>query len=173
MHWLVSQSIFLVIVKVNAANGDLSRSIYGRGYSCIAIFFVIITGVTMLLVCIGFGFRRFEAGMPDGPHCSMVISAACHRPADDVDAAVLPVMWGMVKTSVDQWSDDRASDDRTIEDGDSGVGHWCFTSHPVVPPIHNKVIEGNDRLRLARPKRFLQRTLAPVLVAVASALTAT
>lgn len=36
--------------------------------------------------------------MPFAVTCSAAISAACHRPADDKEAHLLPVQWGVVGT---------------------------------------------------------------------------
>ena len=46
--------------------------------------------------------------------CSVAISAACHRPKDDIDAAYLPVSWGEVSP-----------------ESEDAVGHATFTSLPV------------------------------------------
>ncbi|KAJ6180876.1 hypothetical protein N7519_011337 [Penicillium mononematosum] len=46
-------------------------------------------------------FRRFKsAAMPIAMNSSAVISAACHPPSDDVDAAEKPVMWGQAETEI-------------------------------------------------------------------------
>jgi len=37
--------------------------------------------------------------MPLVATCSAAISAACHRPEQDVDAHLLPVQWGIITTS--------------------------------------------------------------------------
>lgn len=128
MHWLVSQTIFLVHITLYAEDGTeaVGRSITACGYSCIAIIFVIIVGSTMLVVGVAIGFRRYKPGMPLASSCSAAISAACHPPADDVDAAFLPLMWGVVKEDVD------------------GVGHCSFTSREVVPPVKARLYAGSS-----------------------------
>jgi hypothetical protein len=40
--------------------------------------------------------RALPKGMPLVSTCSAAISAACHRPARDVDAHLLPVQWGVI-----------------------------------------------------------------------------
>lgn len=126
LHWLVSQAIFLVRITVYTADGteDVGRDITTCGYSCIAIIFAILVGGTLLLVGVAFGFRRFPPGMPLASSCSAAISAACHPPADDVDAAVLPLMWGVVEGDVD------------------GVGHCTFTSREVELPVKDRLYAG-------------------------------
>lgn len=66
----------------------------------------------MLTAAFAIGFRKFASYMPVAGSCSVAISAACHRPIEDVDAAYLPVSWGEV--------------DR--EDTDDEIHHCCFTS---------------------------------------------
>ena len=61
----------------------------------------------------------FRSSMPVAGNCSWAIAAACHPPADDTDAAVLPVKWGDVGKNAgvagNMWT---------------AVGHCCFTSKP-------------------------------------------
>jgi hypothetical protein len=47
----------------------------------------------------------------------MLISAACHPPADDIDAHLRPVQWGVV-----------------VEGTESTAGHCTFTSMEVTEP---------------------------------------
>jgi hypothetical protein len=62
--------------------------------------------------------RRYKAGMPLASSCSVAISAACHPPAGDVDAQLLPVQWGAVNHGVGE--------------GEAEVvGHCSFSSWPV------------------------------------------
>ena len=63
LHWLVSQSIFLVRVVglYNTGQESLHGSIATCGYSPIAILCVILLGATVLLFGIAFGFRRQDA----------------------------------------------------------------------------------------------------------------
>ena len=68
----------------------------------------------------GAGFRTYEPGVPVLDPCSAAPSASCHRPVDDVDAAKLPVKWGVVET-------------------EGPVGHCCFTSHKVSSPNTNRL----------------------------------
>lgn len=122
LHWLVSQSFFLVQITVYTEGvEDASLDITTCGYSPIATLFVIIVGITMLAVAFGLGFRRYPAGIPLASSCSAAISAACHPPSDDVDAAVLPVQWGVIEAASD------------------GVGHCSFTSHEVTAPVKGRL----------------------------------
>ena len=116
LHWLVSQSLFLVNMTGYWTKGQhLIQTISAIGYSCIAIITVIFLGAILLLLEVLNGFR-VHRGMPLAGSCSAAISAACHRPEQDVDAATKPVMWGVVSSK-------------------NGVGHCCFTSLEVSRPI--------------------------------------
>ena len=116
LHWLVSQSLFLVNMTGYKTKGqDSIRTISTIGYSCIAIITVILFGAIMILLEVLNGFR-VHRGMPLAGSCSAAISAACHRPEEDVDAATKPVMWGVVSS-------------------ENGVGHCCFTSFEVSRPV--------------------------------------
>lgn len=121
LHWLVSQSIFLARVAVYDHDGveDDSYSISTCGYSNIALITVILLGSIVVILGVVNGFRQYPAGMPLVGSCSAAISAACHPPKADFDAAVLPVMWGAVPTTEE-------------------TGHCCMTSFEVMPPVREE-----------------------------------
>lgn len=119
LHWLISQSIFLARISIYNDEGADVSDISQVGYSCLPILLSILLGMTMLLVAVGLGFRKFASYMPVAGSCSVAIAAAAHRPKGDLDAAFLPVQWGEV------------SKGETDE-----VGHCCFTSeetHDLIP----------------------------------------
>lgn len=72
--------------------------------------------------------------MPLAFSCSAATSAACHPPPEDVDAALLPVMWGAVRA----------------EDGDGVVAHCCFTSKEVAQPISGQIYAGDQHVAITR-----------------------
>ena len=118
LHWLVSQSLFLVnMTGYGSKLQDLKLTVSTIGYSCIAIITVICLGTTVILLEVLNRFRVHRC-MPLAGSCSAAISAACHRPEEDVDAATKPVMWGVVSSEND-------------------VGHCCFASFEVSRPIPN------------------------------------
>lgn len=121
LHWLVSQSLFLGNVTSHDPDGQETPGfpIFAIGYSCIAIITVILLGVVVMIIGLLNGFR-WHQGMPLACSCSAAISAACHRPEEDFDAAIKPVMWGVVSY-------------------ENGVGHCCFTSFEVTPPVHGEL----------------------------------
>lgn len=122
LHWLMSLAIFLVRIEVM----ELEQVTLACGYSPIAIITIIPAGVILTSGIIWKGFRRYEKGKsPDGTP-SAVISAACHRPVEDVDAEVWPVMWGAITTE------------------DSVIGHCCITSFEVSPPVEGKLYACRD-----------------------------
>lgn len=121
MHWLVSQSIFLVhVVKLDIAGRvDPQPAISTCGYFIIAIISAMILGTIIILSGILVGSRKFKAGMPLVGSCSAAISAACHAPKNDPDASLRPVMWGVIKTN-------------------DSVGHCCLSSLDVSPPVEGQ-----------------------------------
>lgn len=122
IHFLVSESIFVVKLRAIAQNGkeDPEQSFVTCGYSMLALLVTIIVGVVFVLTIIGFGFRRYRPGMPLVKCSSAAISAACHpRGDEDADAALEPLQWGAVPV-----------------DGD--VGHCCFSTGTVFLPEEGK-----------------------------------
>lgn len=84
----------------------------------------------MLLVTVGFGFRKFASHMPVAGSCSVAIAAAAHRPKEDLDAAFLPVNWGEVKG-----------------EGTDEIGHCCFTSKETHDLILGRMYAGTQNLK--------------------------
>lgn len=81
LHWLISQSIFVVQIAVIAKNGVLKTSgqLSNCGYSPIAIVFTVIAGLVMMISASVLGLRKSRArGPPLVSTCSAAISAACH-----------------------------------------------------------------------------------------------
>jgi hypothetical protein len=97
------------------------------GFSTAPMLCTILLGTCMLLVAVGMGFRKLPSSVPIAGSCSMALAAAAHRPESDVDAAVLPVKWGVV---------------RQPEDAED-VGHCCFTSEQVTEPQEGKLYAGD------------------------------
>lgn len=138
MHWLASQSVFIVATqgftyagtKAGTSllrNASLDSNIVG--YSPIGIIFVIFSGTLILTATFVLGLvknkgRPIEAAdhterdgrtvhMPLVSSCSAAISAACHKPEMDVDAHLMPVIWGEVP-STGTWSLTTAKDVRWL-----------------------------------------------------------
>jgi hypothetical protein len=98
------------------------------GYSPLAVLCTVVLGSCMLVVAVGMGFRKLPGSIPIAGSCSAALAAAAHRPTADVDAAVLPVKWGVVA--------------RESEDAED-VGHCCFTSEEVTEPQEGKLYAGD------------------------------
>jgi hypothetical protein len=128
LHWLVSQSIFLANVTITDGNGNpVAKSLTTCGYSPIAIIFTLVLSTALLTFGIGLGFRKLNPHMPVVGSCSAAISAACHGPPDEVDAAFLPLQWGeVVVPSV----------------ATNPVGHCSFSSNEVAEPISGRMYAG-------------------------------
>lgn len=117
LHWLVSQSIFLVRISFWSEGLEMVEYTSSAvGYSCAPIMCVLILGGCMTLFAIGLGFRKLDCRIPVAGSCSIALAAASHRPKADVGAAALPVKWGEVL--------DASAIDSTIR-------HCCFTSEEV------------------------------------------
>jgi hypothetical protein len=126
LHWLISQSIFLVKIDVfDAWGAPTGKDITTAGYSGIALIFVLILGAVMLAALVAVGFQKLptESGMPNAGSCSVVISAACHAPVEEIDdIALKPLMWGAVP-------------DRGMLEHHGGLaGHCCLSSQQVTKP---------------------------------------
>ena len=80
LHWLVSQSIFLVYIEHYSVNNspDPSKNLIICGYSPAAIMFASILGTILFVTLISLGLFKFQGGMPLLSTCSLTISAACH-----------------------------------------------------------------------------------------------
>ena len=124
LHWLISQSVFLAVVAEYLPNGKLDSpvAIASCGFSPIAMIITIVLGFVLVLATFAVGQRKYNASMPLVGSCSIAISAACHRPEWDTDAAVKPVIWGVIPPT-------GIGFEPMIEE----VGHASFTSGEVLP----------------------------------------
>lgn len=127
MHWLISQSIFLVAVEAYDASHirDPTSDVITCGYSPMAIIFSFITILGMCVALMAVGRRRFASAMPVAGSCGMAIAAACHsvpgkrRLEEDLDASEKKLMWGVMETA---------------EQNERAVGHCGFSSLEVGRP---------------------------------------
>jgi hypothetical protein len=133
LHWLTSQSIFLVSVEEVAQ--DLEKTITAEfltcGYSPPAILAVIIIGLFMVVVLRYFGRRRFSGCMPIVGTRSACISAMCHLPEaeKEKEAAYLPVQWGV---------------SCEIAETREQITHCSFSSLPVRQPEEGELCAGHS-----------------------------
>jgi hypothetical protein len=124
LHWLLSQTFFLVRVNFFDRDGTMlerdSRS--ACGFSTLS-FSVLLSASLLLLGVIGFmGFRSISMKTPIVASCSLAISAACHPSSDEIDPHLAKVQWGVVEQEV-------------VE----GFGHCSLSSKPVKKPEVGKI----------------------------------
>lgn len=113
LHWLVSQSLFLVDVTLFDMAGNVTpERLIACGYSPMAIIFAIIFISLLLFLVLGLRYKHFGTSMPLAGSCSEAISAACHPPPGGADP-LKPVMWGEISTSKDTGSSQKHSGETT------------------------------------------------------------
>ncbi|KAH8834595.1 hypothetical protein DL96DRAFT_1522330 [Flagelloscypha sp. PMI_526] len=89
LHWLISQSIFLV--KIDDADMP-SQTLATCGYSIIGMLATLVAGLVLAIFAIILGSRKLSFGMPLVGSCSLAIAAACHAP--DGTSELRPLKWG-------------------------------------------------------------------------------
>lgn len=126
IHWLISESIFLLRISTFYEGSEGAASTSSQvGYSCPPILAGVLIVLAMIFVVGWLSCRKLASSIPIAGSCSVAIAAAAHRPKDDVDAAYLPVRWGEVR-----------------REGTEEVGHCCFTSKEVHEPIPGRLYAG-------------------------------
>lgn len=133
MHWLVSQSLYLVVVSewsydhyvANTklhSNSDWGPAYVTSGHSSIALLGCFLLGVVLFTTTLVFSQRTLASSIPAAGGCSAAISAACHPPVgEDYPQGIelRPLRWGVMRPA-------------TIE-GD--IGHCGFSSEHVEMPV--------------------------------------
>lgn len=99
-------------------------------YSPVAITTLLLLSAALCLLGLASGLRRFKPGMPLSGCCSAVISAACHPATHDPDAAIEPLMWGVV-AGRGTFANDK--------DEIKKIGHCSFSSFEVEKPVVGQV----------------------------------
>lgn len=128
LHWLVSQSIFLVAIDYYDSHGSPvpADSIFSEqgyktlGFSPIAVLSAIVLGGVAVGLVIGFGFMPYTSGIPLAGSCSAAMSAACHT-IDEDGIAEMKLQWGVVSADYE------------------GFGHCAFSSGEVRRPSKGEV----------------------------------
>lgn len=131
LHWLISQSLFLVAVQ--AYDPDHQRApeqdITSCGYSPVGIVAGLSVGVVMLSYLVGMAFRKFRSGMPVAGSCSLTMAAACHTGFGggggygvEKEVVYRPLKWGALPLDVPD-----------------GVGHCTFSGDVVEVPENGRV----------------------------------
>jgi hypothetical protein len=115
LHWLLSQSLFLVRQEKRTRDDVLyPGSTCACGYSVLSLLIFTLVLLTLLSVVLYLLLEKTEIQLPPARHCSLVISAACHPPNDEVDAHLGEVRWGVTEVATE-----------------GRVGHCTFTSREV------------------------------------------
>jgi hypothetical protein len=119
LHWLLSQSFFLVRLEARTRDDKLyPSSLCVCGYSVLS--YVAFTGALLLLITtvVVLLATEVDVRIPPAEHSSLNISAACHPPNDDIEGHLRPVQWGF------------------LEKGTEGEHGYCtFTSLSVKVPV--------------------------------------
>jgi hypothetical protein len=119
LHWLLSQSLFMVRQEVRDREGELyPGSICACGYSTPSLLAFTLVFSSLLISVLYLLLRGMDIHIPPARHCSLVISAACHQPEDDYYAHLGEVQWGVTGVGTD-----------------TSVGHCTFTSGPVMSAV--------------------------------------
>jgi hypothetical protein len=120
VHWFVSEGIFYVQILPYNIHGESipSEGLVTCGVSAIPLELGLFLMVGVFVIIVLLGTRNFKASkMPIVFGWSVAISAACHPPRLDLDAAFKPVQWGVVE-----------------DDPDAPYPHCSFTSKEVKQP---------------------------------------
>ncbi|KAK5729389.1 hypothetical protein LTR17_012019 [Elasticomyces elasticus] len=139
LHWLISQSIFVISTEAYFYAGtqaaqplaqirDNDAYLVGFSYPASILAMIMGTGLLLWMAYLGVSNRLKEINvrhshtgrnlhMPLASSCSAAISAACHRPQDDNAAHLLPVIWGRVPDT-DLWCFTSAKEvEHTLREG--------------------------------------------------------
>jgi hypothetical protein len=119
LHWLLSQSFFLVRVDFYDWQGVLERdrSISACGFSTTSLY-VLLSAVVAILAVVGYlGCVYMQTKAPLVASCSLAISAACHPPVGENNTHLAKVKWGVVEQAAE-----------------GGLGHCSLSAGKVSEP---------------------------------------
>lgn len=141
IHWLISQTIYLVKIDMilspsvaampvserNRVGDVLTDSLVTCGWSPLGLLLTFSFAAPLAGALVFLAWRRFDSAIPVAGSCSAAISAACHPTSDfgqfQIEGAwELPLKWGTVPQA---------------GEGDV-VGHCAFSAGPVSPPIEGR-----------------------------------
>lgn len=137
LHWLVSETIYVVNLDEYTFRDEKRGAITDCGCSPTALLTTTIVGAIVLLIGIAHGFRTYEPGIPLVGTCSAAISAACHPPTGDDRASTKLIMWGSCGHA-DRF--EAADQSASAQDGE--VGHCSMTSLTVERPVEGALYAG-------------------------------
>lgn len=98
LHWLLSQSFFLVRVDKYNRQGQIliTESISACGFSTFSLYALLLASLIVLGIVGFLGLRKFHVKTPVVASCSLAISAACHPRTGEVDVKLGRVKWGVI-----------------------------------------------------------------------------
>ncbi|MCJ1287655.1 hypothetical protein MMC26_007007 [Xylographa opegraphella] len=137
LHWAFSQSVFFVQINVFDVNEQLLSTVQACGWSAPALATAIFLGYLASLALWAIGTRKYHAGMPIMGSCSLAISAACHAPPGDENAALKKLMYGAIWQSADgtEYAGFSSQDVRPLKAGTrygcEGLHEEVFAPNPV------------------------------------------
>ncbi|OCK80650.1 hypothetical protein K432DRAFT_434615 [Lepidopterella palustris CBS 459.81] len=132
IHWLISQSLFLVSVNAydkrdsfRGTEPSKDLSFMTCGFSPSPIVAAVGASALFFVAIIALSLRRLKSGMPVVGSCSAAIAAACQPGRDSYkeEAAWEKVQWGVT------------------EDGSRAVGHCGFSMDVVELPVDGQCYE--------------------------------
>ena len=114
LHWLASQSLYVVCLAVFDWNGqpvdisddgtstgsifgpDSTNEFYRTGFSCLSL--ILSTVVCLLLMLVGWidDYRSVQSVMPLVGSCSAAISASCYAESENAEMILRPLKWGVI-----------------------------------------------------------------------------
>jgi hypothetical protein len=99
LHWLLSQSIFLVRIddytlsgKLNEFNSKSACGFSPTSWITLTVCFLLLVGTVGLV-----GRKKIKVKIPFAASCSLVVSAACHATPSESQPHLKPVRWGVVE----------------------------------------------------------------------------
>lgn len=99
LHYFISQSLFVQVTDLYEINGNFwpGSTMITPGFSNPAILAGIIWSFVMLVALYDLALRRFDGrNMPLLGSNSLAISAACHPPINDINAATRKIAYGVL-----------------------------------------------------------------------------
>ena len=128
LHWLTSQTLFLV--RIDQLRGNESRdiisSIAAFGVSGSAYLTLVIVLWLLLMTVLGVANTKYTERVPFAGTSSWVISAACHPPPNDKEPALQKVCWGRMPGEI------KASDESE---------QFSFGSSAIILHLQNSDLE--------------------------------
>jgi hypothetical protein len=116
LHWLLSQAFFLIRIDYER-DGKLEEWTSACGISMSSLLTFLSAAFVLVCVLIVIGRRPMFPRLPLAESCSLMISAACHPAADEIEPHLARVQWGVIS-------------DMEVD----GHGHCSLSSKEVTKP---------------------------------------